>query len=112
MKHDRLDKAWVAARMADESLAALRRELADVGGAGAVVPSLDIDGLTRFLDVWFDNIFTDLTVSSRIKDAKATMGDAQRAVAAVQRSLLDRRNALRAQADDLNSRRTELLSGS
>ena len=111
IKHDRLDKAWVAARMADESLEGLRRELADVGGAGAVVPSLDIDGLTRFLDIWFDNIFTDLTVSSRIKDAEATVGEAQRAVAAVERSLRDKRKALRERADDLSRRRTELLRG-
>jgi hypothetical protein len=101
----------VAARRADESLAALRRELADVGGAAAVVPSLDIDGLTRFLDVWFDNIFTDLSVSSRIKEAKATTGHAQRGVAAVRRSLRDRREALRAEADELDRRRADLLSG-
>lgn len=100
-----------AAAAAEESLAALRRELADVGGATEVVPALGITELTRFLDIWFDNIFTDLSVSSRINDAKATTGGAQRAVAAVQRSLRDRREALRAQSDDLSSRRTELLSG-
>jgi hypothetical protein len=111
VKHDRLDQAQRAASRAEASLAALRRELADVGGAGAVVPSLGIDGLTRFLDIWLDNIFTDLSVASRIKDAKATTADAQRAVAAVQRSLQDRRTALGAQADDLSRRRTELLSG-
>jgi hypothetical protein len=111
VKHDRLDQAQRAASRADESLAALRRELADVGGGGAVVPSLEMSGLTRFLDIWFDNIFTDLSVSSRIKDAKATTADAQRAVASVQRSLLDRRNALGARADDLSRQRTELLSG-
>ena len=76
-----------------------------------MVPSLEMGGLTRFLDIWFDNIFTDLSVSSRIKDAKATTADAQRAVAAVQRSLLDRRNSLGARADDLGRQRTELLSG-
>jgi hypothetical protein len=110
VKHDRLDQAQRAASRAEEALAALRRELADVGGGGAVVPSLGIDGLTRFLDIWLDNIFTDLSVSSRIKDAKATTTAAQRAVTAVQRSLLDRRTDLRARADDLSRRRTELLS--
>jgi hypothetical protein len=110
-KHDRLDQAQRAGRRAEESLAALQRELGDVGGAGAPVPALGIDGLTRFLDIWFDNIFTDLSVASRIKDARATTADAQRAVAAVQRSLLDRRKALAARADDLDRRRTERLSG-
>jgi hypothetical protein len=112
VKHDRLDKAYVAARMADESLAALRRELADAGGAGAVVPSLDIDGLTRFIDVWFDDIFTDISVSSRISDAKESTRSAQHGVAAAELSLRDRREALLARADDLNRRRADLLNGS
>jgi hypothetical protein len=112
VKHDRLDQAQRAARQAEESLAALRRELADVGGATEVVPALGITELTRFLDIWFDNIVTDLSVSSRINDAKATTAAAQRAVAAVQRSLRDRRASLHAQSADLSTRRTELLSGS
>ncbi|HVC74859.1 MAG TPA: hypothetical protein VNC85_13910 [Mycobacteriales bacterium] len=50
-------------------------------------------------------------MASRIKDAKATTADAQRAVAAVQRSLLDRRAALAEQFEGLLRQRTELLSG-
>ena len=37
-------------------------ELADVGGMDLTAPNPAVDGLTRFVDVWFDNDFTDLAV--------------------------------------------------
>ena len=43
----------------------LARELADVG-VRSTVERLQVDGLTRTFDVWFDNIFTDWSVKSRI----------------------------------------------
>jgi hypothetical protein len=62
MKHSRLDEAAQAAAYADRCLAVLRTELADVPGLSLTAPQLAVDGLTRFVDVWFDNIFTDLAV--------------------------------------------------
>jgi hypothetical protein len=50
------------AEYADRCLLALRTELADVGIAWSVAPRLPIDGLTRFVDVWFDNTSTDFSV--------------------------------------------------
>jgi hypothetical protein len=70
IKHSRLDEAARAAAYADQRLAVLRTELADVPGTGTTGPQLAVDGLTRFADVWLDNIFTDLAVRSRIKRAQ------------------------------------------
>jgi len=63
-KHDRLDQAARPAAYADRCLAVLRTELADVGIVRPV-GRIGVDGGTRFLDVWFDNIFTDLAVRDR-----------------------------------------------
>src|SRR5262249_2933478 len=59
---DRLDEAAQLAAQADQSLVRLRTELADVHGIGLTAPQLRMDNTTRFFDIWFDNIFTDLAV--------------------------------------------------
>lgn len=66
-KHDQLDKAAVLMRQADAALARLGSELADVGLDA--VGGVGIDSLTRALDIWFDNIFTDWAVRERIGQA-------------------------------------------
>jgi hypothetical protein len=50
----------------------LRTELADVDGMALTAPQLAVDGLTRFVDIWFDNIFTDLAVRDRSSKPSGT----------------------------------------
>ena len=64
IKHDRMDTAKAAIERAQTALARFGRELDDLGLPGMVLPTTD--GLTRGIDIWFDNIFTDLTVRDRI----------------------------------------------
>ncbi|NUT32585.1 MAG: hypothetical protein HOV79_05865 [Hamadaea sp.] len=90
IKHDRLEQAAKAASRADRTLTMLRAELADLGDGGLTAPSLHIDGTTRFLDIWFDNIFTDLAVRDQVKRAQATV-DAARTRVQELRSRLDQR---------------------
>ncbi|GAA1478367.1 hypothetical protein GCM10009623_28130 [Nocardioides aestuarii] len=66
-KHDQLDKAAALMRQADAALARLGTELADVGLDA--VGGVGIDSMTRALDIWFDNIFTDWAVRERIGQA-------------------------------------------
>ena len=66
-KHDQLDKAAALMRQADVALARLGTELADVGLDA--VGGVGIDSMTRALDIWFDNIFTDWAVRERIGQA-------------------------------------------
>ncbi len=80
IKHSRLDEAARAANAADHALTKLRSELADVQGGAAVMPGLAIGEFTRFADVWFDNIFSDLSVRGRIKDAQANVEELIRKV--------------------------------
>lgn len=67
IKHDRMDRASGLIERAQAALVAFGRELDDLGLPGIVLPSTD--GLTRGLDIWFDNIFTDLGVRGRIKSS-------------------------------------------
>lgn len=110
IKHGKLDDAAAAAARADWFLAALRTELADVGVTG-VTGSVGVDGLTRFADVWFDNIFTDMAVRDHIKQAQHNLARSQRMVADVQRNVHARTTAGQARLDALAHARHDLLVG-
>lgn len=110
IKHDRLDDAARLAAHADRCLAVLRTELADVGIVRPVGP-IGVDGGTRFLDVWFDNIFTDLAVRDHIKRAQANLADARQRVADIRRHLEGRTKAARQHRADLDRTRQNLLVG-
>ncbi|MPZ28623.1 MAG: hypothetical protein GEV12_20035 [Micromonosporaceae bacterium] len=90
VKHSRLDDAAAAAGQADRCLAVLRTELADVGGVALTAPQLAVDGTTRFVDVWFDNFFTDLTVRDRIKRAQQNVARSVQLVDGVRARLRQR----------------------
>jgi hypothetical protein len=70
IKHDRIDEAAQAADVADQRLAALRTDLADLGGYEPTAPRLEISGGFKFADIFFNNIFTDLAVGRQIRDAQ------------------------------------------
>jgi hypothetical protein len=97
IKHDRIDEANDSAAWVARSLQQVRAELADVR-TDVAAPQLHVDGLTRGLDVWFDNIFSDWSVQSRIKDQ-------QSAVRHVGNALLDVRGTLATARTDLDGRR-------
>ena len=69
IKHDHMDRAAALSREADAALRGFGRELGDVGLDG-VDAALSMSGGTRFLDMWFDNIVTDLSVRSQIQSAR------------------------------------------
>jgi hypothetical protein len=86
VKQSRMDDAAAAARRADEHLLTLRHELADLG-ADRAAPVLEMTELTRFLDVWFDNVFTDFSVAGRIDRAMGNVGACRARVAQLHRNL-------------------------
>jgi hypothetical protein len=110
VKHSKLDKAAKEAALANQMLAVLRTELADVAGAGSRDLSLRVDGLTQFVDIFLDNIFTDLMVGSRIERARAAVGNCQRDVDAVGRSLHQRIETADRRLADIESERRRLLT--
>jgi len=110
VKHERMDEAADATAEADQRLAVLRTELADVKEPGPTAPQLAIGGGTRFVDVWFDNFFTDLSVGHRIDQAKQNVGDTAAVVAGIQARLRERIGTAHARLAAIDSRRRELLA--
>ena len=107
MKYEKVDRATELLRRADLALAALSRELADVHLPE--VRGVQVDQMMRTFDVWFDNIFSDMAVRSRIQDAAARVGQA---LGQVEQALgaLDRKGRdLARERAALDVRREELL---
>ncbi|MGA8115801.1 MAG: hypothetical protein WCA46_19240 [Actinocatenispora sp.] len=77
-KHALLDEAAQAATHAAGRLAMLRTELLDVPDPTLTAPQLAAEAVTRFAEVWFDNIFTDLAVHHRIKKARQGIEECMR----------------------------------
>lgn len=90
IKHDRIDQAEDYMRSVDAALDRLRRELADVHMGGVSLGGVGVGDLTRTLDVWFDNFFSDLAVQSRLNDADHRLDAIGEALVAVRRALNER----------------------
>ncbi|HEY5936588.1 MAG TPA: hypothetical protein VIU61_18190 [Kofleriaceae bacterium] len=107
-KRNKLDEARSLAGTAQGELTVFRRELADVG-VGLVT---EIEGLAdhhRFLDVWFDNIFSDFSVQGRIEKAEATTGTALDQVNHALAALMQRRATLVDRREQLLEQRVQLI---
>ena len=83
-KHSKLDQAANLAAQADQQLATLRTELTSVG---QLAPQLTIGSGTRFVDICFNSIFTDMAFSSHINQAQANTAQAVQTVTNVQQRL-------------------------
>ena len=111
VKHSRMDEAAQAAAEADQRLATLRTELADVEEPGPTAPQLAIGGGTKFVDVWFDNFFTDLSVGSRIKQAQQNVARCIGLVGNIQARLRSRSGTAQARLAAIEAERRDLLAG-
>ncbi|MGL5830086.1 MAG: hypothetical protein ACRC0L_11030 [Angustibacter sp.] len=90
VKHSRLDEAAQSAARADRALVVLRTELADVDGVILTSPQLAIDGFTRFADIWFDDLYSDLAVRNRIRQARHNISKSMESVQKIERKLRQR----------------------
>jgi hypothetical protein len=111
VKHERIDGAGRLIAQAQDALGDLARELDDVEGVTGLRVDLGISPTARTLDVWFDNVFTDLSVRSSIKDSLARVETASVAVRDAMQGLLVRSVALDARIAELAARRDTLMTG-
>lgn len=107
MKYDRVESAERLLRDAEQALARLATELADVDMT--TTARVDIDQLTRTFDVWFDNIFSDWSVRNRIVEAHDRVRTALGALDRTGRGLEERERDLVAREASAVARRERLL---
>jgi hypothetical protein len=109
VKHDRVDSAEALLRRANDALRRLATELADVDGSSARLVPVDIDRMTRAVDVWFDNIVTDWSVRDRIVRSHERTQGVLETVRTVGRDLETRERELREREAIDAARREHLL---
>lgn len=107
MKYSRIDEATAQLRLADEALRSFSRELADV--RMAAVQGVEVGEMTRFFDVWFDNIFSDWAVRDRIRDAAERTGRARAAVDEALRQVSARGRDIQVRVAGITAERERLL---
>lgn len=110
-EHNRLDEAARAAAEADRRMSVLRTELADIEAAASPSGPLAISSTTKFVDMWFGNIFTDLAIRSRIAQAQANVTSGIRLVDRVRAQLANRASQARARMSAIEAERRSLLTG-
>ena len=110
IKHDRIDQAAQAAREADRRLAALRTDLAELGGAEPTAPRLEISAGFKFADIFFNNIFTDLAVGRQIRDAQDNAGQSMQQVGALRDRLRAQIGTVTGRLHAMDAERRQLLT--
>jgi len=105
VKHDRINQAQDLMGSVDHSLRQLRKELADIGIGE--VKGVDIGELHKTLDIWFDNIFSDVMAQSRISEADARLDAVGHAVRRLQDELARRRQEVLDEVAAWQARETE-----
>jgi hypothetical protein len=110
IKHDRIDQAAQAARAADQRLAALRSDLAELGGFEPTAPRLEVSAGFKFADIFLNNIFTDLAVGQQIRDAQGNVGQSVQQVRALLDQLGNQVATVTAGLDAMNAERQQLLA--
>ena len=110
IKHDRIDQAAQAADTADQRLAALRTDLADLGGYEPTAPRLEISGGFKLADIFFNNIFTDLAVGRQIRDAQDNVDRSIQQVQALQSRLEDQTGKVTDRLHAIDAERQQLLT--
>ncbi len=110
IKHDRIDHAAQAARAADERLAGLRSDLADLGASEPTAPGLEISAGFKFADIFFNNIFTDLAVGQQIRNAQDNVDQSLQQVSTLQGRLKDQIGTVTKQLDAIDAERLQLLT--
>ena len=89
VKHSKIDEAQALMRQADDAVRRLQRELADVDLV-AGVDSVGVTEGTKLMDMFFDDIFSAMSVRRSVQDARARCRRAREAVQRVERLLGER----------------------
>lgn len=107
-KHGCLDDAQDAAYEARRALSRFRTELADV--SSEQVPDVELGDFAAFADYFFDGLFADLFVQSRIREAQAQVAAVAHRVERLIVRLRDERENLEEKQGQLDWDRERLLT--
>lgn len=108
-KYNHVDNAQTDFNRLNSRLRDLHKELADVN----MHPGFTgIDGTTRAVDFWLDNIFTDLHVRNRIRDDKERLRVLRGKINNIINKLTDNKNEINKKLDEIEHKKNNLIINS
>lgn len=109
-KHSRIDEAKGELYHAQEALARFRRELKDVQ-VGLHVPTIEMDGFSRFADYFFDGLFADMAVQSQINESHRSVQRSRDRVAEALRWVEQQMAGVRRDLEGVRSQKQRFVEG-
>lgn len=106
-KHSKIDDAKREISRAQSLLSRFHRELEDVGGHVDI--DIEIGSFLTFADYFFDGLFSDLAVQSKIKNAKEKVVGTKARVNGVIRNLRKELEETESRIEELNRERLKII---
>lgn len=106
-KRDRIDCAQSDMERLRVAMRRFNTELGDLGTS----LSIDIDGFLGFADLFFDNIFVDIAVNSRIDESRRNVNEALRRIRGILGRLRPALEQLRRRESELNAEYERIVVG-
>ncbi len=110
MEHSRLDDAAAAASEADRRMAGLRTDLTELDQVAETSPMITLSSATKFVDLWFNNIFTDLAVRDRIQQGQQNVAQSLQMVSAIEGRLKSQSAEVQSRLSQIEAQRRDLLT--
>jgi chromosome segregation ATPase len=107
-KYDHIDEAQENANRLQSQIKDLQKELKDIDNIGDV-SFYGIDSTTRAMDLWFDNIFTDMAVRDRIRDDNKRLRNLRDEIDKIVVSLEKSKAQLSQEILDIEDKKNELI---
>lgn len=111
LKHGKLDDARREVHLAQRALDRLSRETADVRGAKGVPLVVEIDSFARFADWFFDGLFIDWFVQTKIDESRKNVAATIARVREVRERLVAHRTEIETELGALAANRIRVVEG-
>lgn len=91
-------------------MAVLRTDLTQLDQVAETSPMITLSSATKFVDLWFNNIFTDLAVRDRIQQGQQNVAESHQMVSPVEDRLKSQSAEVQARLTEIEAQRQDLLT--
>ena len=109
MKHNAIDESEDTIHRAQMALQRFQREMKDVQALEASAFTVERGSFIQVADYFFDDIFSEWTIHSRIKKSQGNLENTSRDVSTVLHSLDDKKRLLQSELTEVESKSKEMI---
>jgi len=109
MKHNAIDESEDTIHRAQMALQRFQREMKDVQALEASAFTVERGSFIQVADYFFDDIFSEWTIHSRIKKSQGNLENTSRDVSTVLHSLDEKKRVLQSELSEVESKSKEMI---